>query len=157
MLLSTYLMITFRTAVNCDYKSFLKGATKTQKYIAPFRIKHLFLLWLITEILHSVSQTPPFVCYWNIPYWNKLVMPRTEALWCYFPGLCSIACIFYLTSQVWDQSFGQGSGINPLHLDISMQVLHNSLHIFPVVLTKRICLAIKSFLSSQSFSLYLWP
>ena len=35
--------------------------------------------------------------------------------------------------------------INPLHPKISMPILHTALHTFPNVLTRRICLAIKSF------------
>ena len=36
---------------------------------------------------------------------------------------------------------------NPLHPSISMQILHTVLYTFPVVLTRRICLTIKGFLS----------
>ena len=36
---------------------------------------------------------------------------------------------------------------NPLHPSISMQILHTDLYTFPVVLTRRICLTIKGFLS----------
>ena len=34
--------------------------------------------------------------------------------------------------------------ISPLHPNISLQVLHTFLHTFPNVLTRRICLTIKS-------------
>ena len=37
--------------------------------------------------------------------------------------------------------------VNPLHPDISIDFLHNVLNKFPMVLTRRICLKIKSFLS----------
>ena len=36
---------------------------------------------------------------------------------------------------------------NPLHPSISVQILHTVLYTFPVVLTRRICLTIKGFLS----------
>ena len=36
---------------------------------------------------------------------------------------------------------------NPLHPSISMQILHTVLYTFPVVLTRRIFLTIKGFLS----------
>ena len=36
---------------------------------------------------------------------------------------------------------------NPLHPNISMHILHTVLYTFPVVLTRRICLTIKGFLS----------
>ena len=47
--------------------------------------------------------------------------------------------------------------LNPLHPNISMYILHTVLYIFPNVLTRRICLAIKSFFSWWSFCLFLWP
>ena len=34
---------------------------------------------------------------------------------------------------------------NPLHLNISMYILHTALYAIPKVLTRRICLTIKSF------------
>ena len=36
---------------------------------------------------------------------------------------------------------------NPLHPNISMLILHNTLYFFPEVLTRRICSTIKSFFS----------
>ena len=36
--------------------------------------------------------------------------------------------------------------VNPLHPNISMHILHTVLYTFPKVLTRRICLPIKSFL-----------
>ena len=41
--------------------------------------------------------------------------------------------------------------INPLHLNISMYVLHTVLFTFPTLLTKIICLSIKSFLVRDHF------
>ena len=35
--------------------------------------------------------------------------------------------------------------LNPLHPKISMHILHTVLYTFPLVLTRRICLKIKSF------------
>ena len=43
---------------------------------------------------------------------------------------------------------------NPLHPSISMQILHTVLYTFPVVLTRRICLTIKGFLSGRSFHVF---
>ena len=37
------------------------------------------------------------------------------------------------------------SVFNPLHSNISMYILHTALYTFPKVLTRRICLTIKSF------------
>ena len=47
--------------------------------------------------------------------------------------------------------------LNPLHPDISMHILPTVLYIFPKMLSRRICLTIKSFFSQQSFSLFLIP
>ena len=41
--------------------------------------------------------------------------------------------------------------INPLHLNISMYILHTVLFTFPALLTKIICLSIKSFLVRDHF------
>ena len=49
-----------------------------------------------------------------------------------------------------------GLHLNPLHPYISMHILHTDLSLFLMVLTRRICLTIKSFLSCRSFSLFLW-
>ena len=47
--------------------------------------------------------------------------------------------------------------VNPLHPDISMYILHTVLYTLPKVLTRRICLAMKSFFSWWSFPLFSWP
>lgn len=47
--------------------------------------------------------------------------------------------------------------INPLHLNINIHILHSALYTFFVVLTRRICLKIKSCFSCCSFPLFLWP
>ena len=44
-----------------------------------------------------------------------------------------------------------------LHLNISMHILHTVLSKFLKVLKRRICKAIKSFFSRQTFPLWLWP
>ena len=40
---------------------------------------------------------------------------------------------------------------NPLHPNISMHILHTVLYTFPKVLTRRICLTIKSYLKALMF------
>ena len=42
------------------------------------------------------------------------------------------------------------TAINPLQPNISMDILHTVLYTFPKVLTKRICLTIKSFISCDN-------
>ena len=44
--------------------------------------------------------------------------------------------------------------VNPLHPDISIDFLHNVLNKFPMVLTRRIGLTIKSFFNWRSFPLF---
>ena len=46
--------------------------------------------------------------------------------------------------------------LKPLHPNISMHILHTVLYTFPKVLTRRICLTIKSFFSWWSFLLFSW-
>ena len=46
---------------------------------------------------------------------------------------------------------------NPFHPNISMHILHTVLYTFPTVLTRRICLTIKSFSGWQSFPLFSCP
>ena len=45
---------------------------------------------------------------------------------------------------------------NPLHPNISIHILHTVICIFTDVLTRRICLTIKSFFSWWSFPLFSW-
>ena len=47
--------------------------------------------------------------------------------------------------------------VNPLHPNISIHILHTVLYTFPKVLTRRICLPIKSFFRWWSFPLFSWP
>ena len=58
--------------------------------------------------------------------------------------------IFFNLNQV-DQwilvLLGVPYGVNPLQPDIGMHILHTVLYTFPKVLTRRICLTIKSFYS----------
>ena len=51
----------------------------------------------------------------------------------------------------------QGKLIIPLQPNISMHILHTVLDTFPEVLTRRICLKIKSFISWWSFPWFSWP
>ena len=46
--------------------------------------------------------------------------------------------------------------VNPLHPNISRHILHTVLNTFPKVLTRRICLTIKSFYC-WSFPFFSWP
>ena len=46
---------------------------------------------------------------------------------------------------------------DPSHSKISIHILNTVLYTFPIVLTKRICLAIKSFFIWWSFPFFSWP
>ena len=48
------------------------------------------------------------------------------------------------------------SQLNPLHPNNSIHILHTDLSTFPVVMTRRICLTIRSFLNWDSFTLFSW-
>ena len=47
--------------------------------------------------------------------------------------------------------------VNPWHLSVSIHILHTVLQTFPWVLTRRICLTIKSFFWWWSFPVFLCP
>ena len=47
--------------------------------------------------------------------------------------------------------------LNPLHPNISIHIHHTVLCTFTKVLTRRLCLTIKSFFSWWSFPLFSWP
>ena len=68
-------------------------------------------------------------------------------------NLNSLSCIFVLFFFFLNNAW---HNYNPLHHNISMHILHTVLYTFPKVLTRRICLTIKIFLSLWSFPLFLW-
>ena len=47
--------------------------------------------------------------------------------------------------------------VNPWHLSVSIHILHTVLYTFPWVLTRRICLTIRSFFRWWSFPVFLCP
>ena len=59
-----------------------------------------------------------------------------------------------LAGYLWWTS---SSCLNPLHVNIGMHILHTVVNTFPKVLTRRICLLIKSFFHWWSFPLFSWP
>ena len=59
-----------------------------------------------------------------------------------------------LAGYLWWTS---SSCLNPLHANISMHILHTIINTFPKVLTRRICLLIKSFFHWWSFPLFSRP
>ena len=60
----------------------------------------------------------------------------------------------YLPSPPPEKIFSQ---LNPLHPNNSIHILLTDLSTFPVVMTRRICLTIRSFLNWDSFTLFSWP
>ena len=56
-----------------------------------------------------------------------------------------------------NQKLRGSSFLNSLHPNISMHILHTVLYTFPKVLTRRICLLIKSFFHWWPFPLLSWP
>ena len=49
------------------------------------------------------------------------------------------------------------SWLKPLHPYISIHILHTVLSIFPMVLTRRICLKVMCFFNWWSYPLFSWP
>ena len=78
-------------------------------------------------------------------------------------GLCHTYCCCTLPLSKWSGGHPTSrqkcchKSLYPLHPNISMPILHSVLYTFPTVLTRRICLKIKSFLSWWWFCLFLWP
>ena len=64
--------------------------------------------------------------------------------------------VLAVVRYVWSDSDSVNHS-HPLDRNISMHILHNFLKTFPKVLTRRICLNIKSFFSWWSFLLISWP
>ena len=47
--------------------------------------------------------------------------------------------------------------VDPFHPSINEHILHTVLYTFPKMLTRRICLKVKSFFNWRSFPLFFWP
>ena len=64
---------------------------------------------------------------------------------------------FTLTNLQYQKSRSGQLAINPFHPKIGVYILHTVLFTFLLILTRRMCLTIRSFLSLWSFSLHSWP
>ena len=78
--------------------------------------------------------------------------------WCHFDEQilleskrkCSsimVSMLFFGWTSLGSYSPKKFEYVHPLHPYISMQVLHTVIYTFPIVLVRRICLTVKSFLS----------
>ena len=90
----------------------------------------------------SLSPTPQIILVSNSPRLHKLHLTRQ-------PLQLQLGYQYRTTVKMKVR--------NPLHPNISMHILHTVLYIFPKVLTRRICLTIKSFSGWQSFPLFSCP
>ena len=59
--------------------------------------------------------------------------------------------------ETWAVKWTAYAQHNPLHPNISINILHTVLSTFPKVITRRICLTIRSFFCQWSFPLFSWP
>ena len=90
----------------------------------------------------SLSPTPQIILVSNSPRLHKLHLTRQ-------PLQLQLGYQYRTTVKMKVR--------NPLHPNISMHILHTVLYTFPRVLTRRICLTIKSFSDRQSFPLFSRP
>ena len=68
-----------------------------------------------------------------------------------------VSCICYTYPHRNFQNPSKKYPLISLHPDISMHILYTVLYTFLSILTRRICLKIKSFFSWWSFPLFSWP
>ena len=102
-----------------------------------------------SQSLTSAESNPYFMIYWR-PYLPGKVIVTSTMLF-----LLTLLSFF---SFVWLSLINilKFSSNQLLHPNIGMQILHAVLSRFPKVLTRRICLTIKSFFSWWSFPLFSW-
>ena len=126
----------------CLHKKFviLLQTWKMFVYLSLF-VKHSF-------VYHSNQW--PLLSWWAL----ELALPLSEDL--YRIGMSRNRMVSNLLLYAGKERL-VGRKINPLHPNISMHILHTVLYTFLKVLTRRICLTIKSFFSWWSFPLFLWP
>ena len=124
----------------------------TKKFVILLQTWKMFV-YLSLFVKHSFvyhSNQWPLLSWWAL----ELALPLSEDL--YRIGMSRNRMVSNLLLYAGKEHL-VGRKINPLHPNISMHILHTVLYTFPKVLTRRICLTIKSFFSWWSFSLFLWP
>ena len=67
------------------------------------------------------------------------------------------ACWLRVVPYTFRLDMWSNNGLNTLHPNISMHILHTVLYTFSVMPTWRICQTIKSFFSRWSATLFSWP
>ena len=72
-------------------------------------------------------------------------------------NILPVSCICYTYPHRNFQNPSKKYPLISLHPDISMHILYTVLYTFLSILTRRICLTIKSFIGWWSFPLFSWP
>ena len=120
-----------------------------------FWVVWLFLLWVLRIWRCKIKSSPEFVTQ-VFPRVGKCDVTRCSdkrLVGCH--GGKDIVRKNYFRSAVYAW-LARGFCVNPVHPNISIYILHTVLYTFPKVLTKRICLTIKSFFSCWSFPRVFW-
>ena len=107
--------------------------------------------FLFVNERHPFSDREPYYAFWLDGMKSMLFMTC-----CYPESVMYVRGYFdfVLRKIVFGSLHDQ---VNSLQLNISRNILQTVLHTFPKVLTRRICLTIKSFFSWWSFPLFSWP
>ena len=128
-----------------------------------------FLLgkWISFSLSHTCDKMNIIFLCWTLPLNHSFYTWLWLSKQVHTLSLCSCSLSFLLF--IWRINIGYGifwpfgaygcckNWFNPLHPKISLNILHTVLYTFPKVLTRRICLPIKSFLPWWPFPLFSWP
>ena len=120
---------------------------------------HFVLEEQMLEIRASLL-TPHSVLKW-VNCWRQLT--KSEMSWGFSICITIFSSVSYrflevvtLEKFIMNLYFTYTTSLFILHLNTNMHNLHTALFLFPKVLTRRICLTIKSFFSWWSFPLFWW-
>ena len=111
----------------------LFNITRITGHLRSVKLISCFTLTPFLFILLTVGHTFLMMLFWEFRVKSSYISPLT-----FFLGL--ISHLLY-----------------PLHLYISIHILHTVLYTFPKVPTKRIYVTIRTFFCWWSFPLFLWP
>ena len=147
-------------------------ASESIFYKPPCLSLLFFWRFYIYEVFRGKNSMVKIKFSWQAPNsisWRQLIRFVILIIYChlraYFPKfLCNKDVFEKFMSKIsgilniffFGVSSHKGSHmcIKPLHSNISMHILHTVLYTFPNVLTRRICLAVKSYLCWWSFPLF---
>ena len=145
----------------------LFNITRITGHLRSVKLISCFTLTPFLFILLTVGHTFLMMLFWEFSVKSSYISPLTFFLVslaiCFtlytFTSVCKFSILFsiHFLRQL-DIFLGLISHLlYPLHLYISMQILHTVLYTFPKVPTKRIYVTIRTFFCWWSFPLFLWP